>query len=356
MTTLSPTIDIHTHWFPESWPDLGQRFGGKGWPSIRHTGNGKAEICLGEKPFRKIDSACWDPQVRLEQMERDGIGMQVISPTPVMFSYDRPAPQAGEVCKLFNDALLEFCARAPGRFLPLCQVPLQDAGLAARELERCMKTGHKGVEVGNHVGLKNLDDPGILDFLAHCAQVGAAVFVHPWDMLGCDRMPNYMMPWTVGMPAETQLAITALIESGGFDRLPKELRLCFAHGGGSFAFLLGRLENAWKRHEVARGKSALRPSEYVSRFFVDSAVFEEKTLDFLVKVMGTERVLLGSDYPYPLGEERAGQLIRESHLPADVKAKLLGENAYAWLNLSTFHPSKTGSGGPPRSAIQPAHG
>jgi len=336
---MSQTIDIHTHWFPEKWPDLGKRFGGQDWPSIRHSGNGKADVCLGEKPFRKIDARCWDAACRLEQMERNKVDVQLISPTPVMFSYQRPAEQAAEVCKIFNDLLLEFCAKSPGRFRPLCQVPLQEPKLAAKELDRCMQAGHLGVEIGNHVGLKNLDDPGILDFLAHCAQAGAAVFVHPWDMMACERMPEYMMPWTVAMPAETQLAITALIESGGFDRLPKELRLCFAHGGGSFAFLLGRLENAWKHSEIARGKSELAPSEYVKRFFVDSAVFEPKTLEFLVSVMSAERVCLGSDFPYPLGEERAGQLIRESKFSDDIKAKLLGGNAQRWLNLEVSQPT-----------------
>ena len=333
------TIDVHTHWFPESWPDFGKRFGGTDWPSIRHNGKGEADICVGEQPFRKIDARCWDAQRRLEQMDRDGVDVQLISPTPVMFGYQRPAQHALEACKFLNDALLEFCARGNGRFLPLCQVPLQEPAAAARELERCVKAGHVGVEIGNHVGLKNLDDPGILDFLAQCARVGAAVFVHPWDMMACERMPEYMMPWTVAMPAETQLAITALIESGGFDRLPKELRILFAHGGGSFAFLLGRLENAWRHSPVARGKSELAPSEYVKRFFVDSAVFEPRALEFLVSVMSEERVCLGSDFPYPLGEERAGQLIRESRFSDDVKAKLLGGNAQQWLNLKVSQPA-----------------
>jgi aminocarboxymuconate-semialdehyde decarboxylase len=349
---MTRTIDIHTHWFPESWPDFAKRFGGEDWPTIRHTDKGEADICLGDKPFRKIDARCWDVQARLEQMDRDKVDVQLISPTPVMFGYQRPAHHALEAAKFLNDALLEFCSRAKGRFLPLCQVPLQDPAVAAKELDRCMKAGHVGVEIGNHVGLKNLDDPGILDFLAHCAQVGAAVFVHPWDMMACERMPEYMMPWTVAMPAETQLAITALIESGGFDRLPKELRLCFAHGGGSFAFLLGRLENAWKHSPIVRGKSELAPSAYLDRFFVDSAVFEPKTLNFLVSVMSADHVCLGSDFPYPLGEERAGQLIRESHFPVEVKAKLLGGNAERWLNISGSHPSKTGSGAAPTSSQQ----
>lgn len=334
-----PTIDIHTHFFPESWPDLRERFGTSEWPWIKHTDPGKAVIMLGDREFRHIYSACWDPDKRLEEMERDGIDLQVISATPVLFSYGHCAEHASDCAKIFNDAALELCARGKGRLKSLCQVPLQDVDAACAELTRCMKAGHLGVHIGNHVGEKNLDDPGILTFLHHCADEGAAVLVHPWDMMGRERMPNYMMPWTVAMPAETQLGIVTMILSGAFDRLPKNLRICFAHGGGSFAFLLGRLENAWSHHPVARGKSEHSPRHYLDRFSVDSAVFDEESLKFLVHTMGEDRVLLGSDYPFPLGEERIGRLIRNSELSEQAKSKLLYRNAVQFLGLKgeTFH-------------------
>jgi len=143
-----------------------------------------------------------------------------------------------------------------------------------------------------------------------------------------------MMPWTVGMPAETQLGIVAMILSGAFDKLPKNLRICFAHGGGSFAFLLGRLENAWKHHPVARGICELPPREYLNRFSVDSAVFDPRALEFLVDTMGANRVMLGSDYPFPLGEHPIGGLIRASRFPARTKMQMLGGNALEFLGLS----------------------
>jgi aminocarboxymuconate-semialdehyde decarboxylase len=328
-----PVIDIHTHFFPESWPDLAKRYGTPDWPSIKHTGPGKADIMLGDRMFRHVTSGCWDVNVRLENMDRNGVDMQIISATPVLFAYAREAKHALDCARLFNDVALEMCQRSKGRLKSFCQVPLQDIDAACAELSRCMHDGHLGVQIGNHVGQKNLDDPGILKFLQHCAAEGAAVFVHPWDMMAGERMPNYMMPWTVAMPAETQLSLVSMILSGAFDRLPLSLRICFAHGGGSFAFLLGRLENAWKNHEIARGVSQFAPSHYLDRIRVDSAVFEQRTLQFLVEVMGTDRVLLGSDYPFPLGEAHAGTLIRESRSSAEVKAKLLGGNAVIFLNL-----------------------
>jgi aminocarboxymuconate-semialdehyde decarboxylase len=358
-------IDIHTHFFPESLPDLAARFGTPDWPSIKHTGPGKADIMLGDRMFRHITSACWDVNLRLEQMDGDSVDVQIISATPVLFAYGRDPKHALDCARLFNDVALDMCQRGKGRLKALCQVPLQDIDAACSELTRCMRAGHLGVQIGNHVGEKNLDDPGILTFLHHCADEGAAVLVHPWDMMARDRMPKYMMPWTVAMPAETQLAVVAMILSGAFDRLPASLRICFAHGGGSFAFLLGRLENAWRHSEVARGVSQFAPSHYLNRFFVDSAVFEERTLQFLVETMGTGRVLLGSDYPFPLGEARVGALIRESKLPPDVKPKLLGGNANNFFGLAaqsndeTSHPTASGtreaatSGGCPFGNCEP---
>ncbi len=330
-----PVIDIHNHFFPRSWPDFAARFGTPNWPSIKHTDPGKAEIMVGDRFFRHIYSACWDPEVRLQEMDRDGIELQVISATPVLFAYDRPTEHALDCAKLFNDAALELCAQGKGRLKSLCQVPLQDVDASCEELSRCMRAGHLGVQIGNHVGEKNLDDPGIVTFLHHCADEGAAVLVHPWDMFGQSRMPRYMMPWTVGMPAETQLGIVALILSGAFDKLPKNLRICFAHGGGSFAFLLGRLQNAWEHHPVAHGNCDLAPKQYLDRFYVDSAVFDARALQFLVETMGTRRVMLGSDYPFPLGEHGTGSLIRSGRFTSAEKELLLGGNAETFLGLRT---------------------
>jgi aminocarboxymuconate-semialdehyde decarboxylase len=328
-----PVIDIHNHFFPSSWPDLAARYGTPNWPWIKHTEPGQADIMVGDRFFRHIYSACWDPEVRLREMDRDGVDVQVMSATPVLFAYERPVEHALDCARVFNDAALELCNRGKGRLKALCQVPLQDIDAACKELSRCMRAGHLGVQIGNHVGSKNLDDPGIVTFLQHCADEGAAVLVHPWNMLGQDRMPKYMMPWTVGMPAETQLSVVAMILSGAFDRLPSTLRICFAHGGGSFAFLLGRLENAWHHHPVARGDCEHPPSYYLNRFYADSAVFDERSLQFLIGTMGADRVMLGSDYPFPLGEERVGSLIRQSNLSQDAKTKLLGGNAVGFLGL-----------------------
>lgn len=329
-----PIIDMHSHFFPESWPDLDARFGGEPWPWIKHTGPGRAMIMIGETEFRPIHDACWSVERRIEDMDKHGLDIQLISATPVLFAYARPAEQAADVARIFNDAAIEMCDRSGGRLKAICQVPLQDIDRSCEVLSEAMKAGHLGVQIGNHVDLKNLDDEGIITFLQHCADEGAAVLVHPWDMMARERMPNYMMGWTVGMPAETQLGIVSMILGGAFDRLPRSLRICFAHGGGSFAFLLGRLENAWHHRDIARGKSQHPPSHYCDRFSVDTAVFSHESLELLTKVMGTERILLGSDYPFPLGEQEIGKLVRTAPFLDDAaKTAMLGGNAAAWLGL-----------------------
>lgn len=331
--TATAAIDMHSHFFPREWEDLGKRFGGD-WPWMKHLGGGKAMVMVGGKEFRPVSSACWDADKRLEEMDRDGVGLQVMCSTPVLFAYARAVDQALYCARIFNDAGLELASRGRGRLKTLCQVPLQDTDAACKELSRAMREGHLGVQIGNHVGDRDLDDESIVAFLQHCAAEGAAVLVHPWDMMGGARTARWMMGWTVSMPAETQLSIVALILGGGFDRLPANLRICFAHGGGSFAFLLGRLENAWRNRDLARGKSLQPPSHYTDRFYVDSAVFDARALRLLVDVMGEDRVMLGSDYPFPLGELRVGKLVRDMQGLSDVaRAKLLAGNARRFLGL-----------------------
>jgi aminocarboxymuconate-semialdehyde decarboxylase len=330
----APTIDVHTHMVPRGWPSLADACGGgEGWPWLRVDSEREAMIMLGDSEFRAINQQAWDSYTRLTDMAEDGVDVQVVSPTPVFFNYERPAAQTVKCSRIFNDLTLQMTQGAPERLIPFCQVPLQDADLACEELDRCLANGHAGVEIGNHVGDRDLDDPAVVTFLQHCAHVGAPVFVHPWDMPAGPRLNRWMAQWLTGMPAETHLSILALILGGVFDRVPGDLRICFAHGGGSFAFWLGRADNAWhRRGDVVRGASQRPPSHYVDRFFVDTVVFEPASLRLLVEVMGEDRVMLGSDYPYPLGERPVGQVVRKSgFLTADQQTKLLSGNALRFL-------------------------
>jgi aminocarboxymuconate-semialdehyde decarboxylase len=331
-------IDIHSHFFPPVTREEAARLDAQDAPWLALDANGETGMIMcGERAFRPVTRPLWDPRRRVEEMDALGIDVQLMCATPVLFGYRYPAQTALQWAQRMNDHALELCAAAPNRLMALAQVPLQDIDLACAEASRAFEAGHHGVQIGNHVGPKDLDEEGLIQFLIHCANEGIPVLVHPWDMMTDGRMKQWMLPWLVAMPAETQLSILSLILSGAFERIPRSLKLCFAHGGGSFAFLLGRVDNAWRERDIVRENCPQLPSSYVDRFSVDSAVFDQGALKLLVDVMGEERVLLGSDYPYPLGEQQIGQLIdQHPGLSPSARTRLLGENAQRFFGLQAL--------------------
>ncbi|MHC8315873.1 amidohydrolase family protein [Pseudomonas sp. LB3P31] len=324
---------MHSHFFPTISQAEAARLSPDRGPWLHASGR-TGQIMVGDKPFRPVHDVLWDMNRRLEHLDEQGLDAQIMCATPVMFAYDAPIERALPWAQLMNDRALEMTAVAPSRLKVLAQVPLQDIDAACREASRAKAAGHVGVQIGNHVGNHDLDHEGLVTFFTHCAQDDIPVLVHPWDMMGGERMRKWMLPWLVAMPAETQLGILSLILSGAFERIPPSLRLCFAHGGGGFAFLLGRVDNAWKHRDIVREDCPSLPSSYVKRFFVDSAVFDPRSLKLLVDVMGSDRVMLGSDSPFPLGEQSIGAgVIEHPELDQATKAQILGSNAQAFFGL-----------------------
>lgn len=329
-------IDMHSHFFPLITQKEAASVDAKIAPWLAvEPGASQGQIMLGGKPFRPVYQALWDPDFRLQEMDQQGISLQIVCATPVMFGYSWDALKAADWAAQMNEKAVAFCAAHPTRFKALAQVPLQDVKLACAEASRAMKMGCVGVQIGNHVGDKDMDHPDIVDFLIHCAENGIPILEHPWDMMGSPgRMQQWMLPWLVAMAAETQLSMMSLILSGALDRIPESLKICFAHGGGSFAYLLGRADNAWKHRDIVRKDCPRPPSEYARRLHVDSAVFDPGALRLLVDVMGTGNIMLGSDYPYPLGEQRIGALVKDvSFLDAAQRSDILENNARAFFGL-----------------------
>ncbi|GJL83683.1 MAG: 2-hydroxy-3-carboxy-6-oxo-7-methylocta-2,4-dienoa te decarboxylase [marine bacterium B5-7] len=332
---MTAVVDMHTHFYPEISHDQARAYDAATGPWLKVLGDGRGMLMRGEAEFRPVYDACWNADRRLDEMDREGIDVQIMCATPLLFGYQSQARATYDWARVINDMALEICARAPDRLKAMCQVPLQDLDLACREVTRARESGHIGVQIGNHVSDRNLDDDDIVAFLMHCANESIPVFVHPWDMMARERMPRYMLQWLVGMPAETQLGILSLILSGAFERLPESLKICFAHGGGNFAFQLGRVDNAWQCRDIVRERCPNPPSSYVERFYVDSAAFSDASLRLLVDVMGSERIMLGSDYPFPLGEQRIGSLVRQSaHLDEVARSNILGNNARTFFGLT----------------------
>jgi aminocarboxymuconate-semialdehyde decarboxylase len=293
-------VDLHTHILPKSWPDLKKKYGYGGWISLEHFEPHKAKMMMDNKLFRVIDENCYNAEARIKDCDKHGVTIQVISTVPVMFSYWAKPEHTLDLSKYLNDHIAQVVSENPKRFIGLGTLPMQDTELAIKELRRCIQDlGLVGIQIGSHVNDWNLDAPELFPIFEEAEKLGACIFVHPWDMMGQEKMPKYWLPWLVGMPAETSRAICSMIFGGIFERLPK-LKVCFAHGGGSFPATIGRIEQGFKvRPDLTQINCKINPREFLGKFWVDSLVHDEKILKLIIEIIGSNRIVLGSDYPFP---------------------------------------------------------
>ncbi len=327
-------IDIHTHILPKHIPNWKDKFGYGGFIKLEHHKPCCAKMLKDDGHFfREIEDNCWSAERRIEECDSFDVNVQVLSTVPVMFSYWAKPDDGAEIAKVLNDGIAEIVEKYPKRFVGLGTVPMQDTDLAIKELERFKNLGLVGVQIGSNINQKNLGDAEFFDFFAACEKLGMAVFVHPWEMPGQAEMSKYWLPWLVGMPAETSRAICSLIFSGVLEKL-KKLRICFAHGGGSFPTTIARIEHGFNvRPDLCAVDNDVNPREYLGKFWLDSLVHDELMLEYLVKLVGAEKIALGTDYPFPLGELEPGKLIENSRFDDETKAKMMHGAALEWLDL-----------------------
>lgn len=328
------TIDIHTHILPKDIPNFKEKFGYGGFIHLDHHKPCCAKMMRDDgKFFREIEDNCWSAEQRMKECDEHKVHVQVLSTVPVMFSYWAKPKDCLEVSVFLNNHIADIVKKYPKRFIGLATVPLQDVSLAIQELKRCKEIGLVGVQIGTNVNQKNLSEPEFFPFFEACQQLEMAVFIHPWEMMGEADMQKYWLPWLVGMPAETARAIASMIFSGVFEKLPK-LKVAFAHGGGSFPATIGRIQHGFDcRPDLVAIDNNVAPKNYIGKFWIDSLVHDKHTLDFVINVMGIDKVALGSDYPFPLGELHPGKLINEMPYDDETKEMLLSKNALDWLGL-----------------------
>lgn len=315
-------------------PHWTQKFG---YGEFIHLEHRECDACMmkGDTVFRVVSKNSYDAAQRLHEMEETDVTMQVLSTIPVLFNYWAKAEHAHETSRFFNDHIAETVAKEPHHFIGIGTVPMQDSDLAIQEMERCVKVlKMPGIEIGSNINGKNLSDPCFFPFYEAAEQMGCALFVHPWDMMGEQQMEKYWLPWLVGMPAETSRAICSMIFSGVFEKFPA-LRVAFAHGGGSFPFTLGRIEHGFKvRPDLTAMDNPVNPRNYIGKFWLDSLVHDKKAFHYLFDLMGEDHICLGSDYPFPLGEHKPGRMIEKLDLGKKTTRKLLFQNALDWLGLN----------------------
>ncbi|MGE0435205.1 MAG: amidohydrolase family protein [Planctomycetota bacterium] len=329
-------IDIHTHILPKEWPDLQARYGYGGFIKLDHHKPCCARMLRDDgKFFREIEDNCWDPARRMRDCDAHGVHVQVLSTVPVMFSYWAKPHDTLDLSRFLNDHIADIVRDHPTRFVGLGTLPMQAPDLAVRELERCMADlGMCGVQIGTHIEGTNLDAPALFPVFQRAAELGACIFVHPWDMMGKEQMEKYWLPWLVGMPAESSRAICSMMFGGVFERLPS-LRVAFAHGGGSFPGTWARVQHGFDcRPDLCAVDNPVPPRDYLGRFYVDSLTHDPELLRQIVTLFGAHRVALGSDYPFPLGEHHPGKMIEEMDLPDELKRRLLSETALEFLGVT----------------------
>lgn len=337
---------MHTHILPEKLPNFAEKFGYGDFIHLIHHTPGRAKMMKGDAFFREIEANCWDPDLRIREYEQYRTRVQVVCTIPVMFSYWAKAADCLELSKYLNDHIAQLVHDYPDRYLGLGTVPMQDADTAIRELERCKEIGLLGIQIGSNINDRNLDEEAFFPIFQACRDLNMALFVHPWNMMGEDHMRRYWLPWLVGMPAETSRAICSMIFGGVLERLP-DLRVCFAHAGGSFLPTIGRIQHGYNcRPDLVAIDNPVPPAEYLGRFWVDCITHDPAMLRYVMDMVGPDKVTLGSDYPFPLGDLEIGAFIEEMSLPEDMLQKIFCDNTLDWLGIPTAAPFLHGTPNP----------
>jgi aminocarboxymuconate-semialdehyde decarboxylase len=331
-------VDLHSHFFPEAWPDLAERFGTPDWPWLRRDGPDRATVMVGDKEFRPITSACWDAEVRLADMDRDGVDVQVLSINAFWYAADRDLTR--RLFDLQATKLAEMCKAIPGRFLGYAPVSLQYPEIAAEELERAMKDlGMVGAAIGGSVEGEELGSPKFDPFWKKAEELQALVFIHPQTapqstgiskrIQGSGALGN-----VIGNPLETSLALAHLIFEGALDRFPN-VKICGAHGGGFLPSYAARMDVGCSVFPAQCKGPTLKkkPSEYLKQLYFDSLVFTGEGLRHLVAEHGAGQIMIGTDYAVPWVKGPVDHVLNTPGLSDPERIAILGGNAAKLIKL-----------------------
>ncbi len=327
-------IDSHTHILPKKMPNWTDKFGYGDFIYLQHHKKGFAKMMRGNQFFREIKENCWNADLRIKEYEEFNTQIQVVCTIPVMFSYWAKPNDGLDISMFLNDHIAKLVGKYPRNYVGLGTIPMQDTELAVEELARCKKIGLHGIQIGSNINDENLNEGRFFPIFEACEKSGMAVLVHPWNMMGEKKMSRYWLPWLVGMPAETSRAICSMIFGGIFERLPR-LRVNFAHAGGSFLPTIGRIQQGFDcRPDLVAIDNPVEPKKYLGKFWVDSITHDPLMLEYVIKLVGSKRVTLGSDYPFPLGDLEIGKFIEDAPFSKKVKEDIFANSTLEWLNLS----------------------
>jgi aminocarboxymuconate-semialdehyde decarboxylase len=329
-----PRIDIHCHYIP---PALIERIRGEGRThsiELLEVGGGVTVSFAGRHTTQVVPAGMLDLDGRLQWMDECGIDIQVLSPWIDFSAYVLDSEDGAWLARRLNETTAEAIATRPDRFRAMAAVPLQEPEVAAGELAHAVKTlDVRAVEIGTSVRDRELDDDGLAPFWSMVEQLDVFVLVHPSGSFGRDRLARYFLTNIVGNPAEETAAAAHLIFGGVLERHP-QLDVCLTHGGGFLPYQIGRQDRGFaSKPEVTARRLGRPPSELVRSFTYDTITHGHEALRFLVDQVGADRVMLGSDYPFPMGDPNPVKTVTDAGLPDDAVDAILGGNAQRALGV-----------------------
>ncbi|MGW3649660.1 amidohydrolase family protein [Streptomyces sp. NPDC000878] len=327
-----PTIDVHAHLLlPEVEEAVAGRPGLAEARALDARRNGPAALAVNGPMVGARVPRLTDIAVRLAAMDAQGVDIQLVSPSPSHYHYWADRQLAEWLCQSANEGTAAHCAKSPDRLHGLGLVPLQHPDLTAELLDHALDQGLKGVEISSHAPGHELSDPAYEPFWSRAEETGAVLFLHPFGCTLDERLDRWYLSNTVGQPTENAVALSHLIFSGVLDRHPG-LTLIAAHGGGYLPTHIGRSDHAWRVRPDARD-CAREPSSYLKQLYFDSLVHNPFVLRELIRAVGADRVLLGSDFPFDMGTDDPLDALRTAGLPDHDFHAVRGGNAAALLNL-----------------------
>ncbi|MFC1491560.1 amidohydrolase family protein [Nitrospinota bacterium] len=329
----SIAVDMHTHYIPPAYLEL-----------VREEGNPfglhRTELPSGE-PALFVDNRLipllegfHSVDAKLADIEAQGLDIHVLSPPPFLFRYELPRDRGAESARIYNDEARALAARWPDRFAAMATVPLQDPAAAAKELERAVnRLGMRSVEIGASAGERELDDPALAPFWEAAERLGVLVLIHPICPPGRERMNDYYLFNLIGFLVETTLAAARMIFAGVLDRYP-DLRICLAHAGGMALWIQGRFDHGLRALPACQGNISRPPSEYLKRFYFDTITHRPEALRFVADTVGTDRILMGTDYPFAVADpDPVGTVAAVPGLTEEQRVAIRGGTVAALLNI-----------------------
>jgi len=295
-------IDLHSHFIPRDCFDLTDAAGHDHGPSIGRDASGREVLIDNGKSYGPIVKQICDPKRRLQDMDSIGLDMQAISISPTSISYEIDAEQGLRFCQLQNNGIAEVVKAYPDRFIGMATVPMQDVDKAICELERAVdELGLVAVEITSNINGKNLDETDLWPFYEKAQGLDIPIYVHPsLNIAGADRLKRYWLTNLIGAPLETSIAITSIIFGGILQQFPR-LKFLFSHAGGCAPFIIGRWEHGYKSIPECK-TTPQSPLEYFRLLYFDTISHCGTALEYLIKTVGAEKIVLGSDYPFAMGD------------------------------------------------------